>query len=97
MFSYVASRVIRSLVTMLLTVTIVFVFIRLSGDPAAALAPPDVGQEVIDQYREKLGLDQPLWKQYLTYVTTIAGGQFGYSIHTGLPALTLFQDKLPAT
>ncbi len=97
MLLYITSRLVRAIATMLLTVTIVFVFIRLSGDPAAALAPPDVGQEVIDQYREKLGLDQPLWKQYLTYVGSLARGQFGYSIHTGLPALTLFLDKLPAT
>ncbi|MCR9135209.1 MAG: ABC transporter permease [Alphaproteobacteria bacterium] len=97
MLLYISSRLIRAIATMILTVTIVFIFIRLSGDPAAALAPPDVGQEVIDQYREKLGLDQPLWKQYLTYVGSLAQGQFGYSIHTGLPALTLFLDKLPAT
>lgn len=97
MLLYISSRLVRAIATMILTVTIVFIFIRLSGDPAAALAPPDVGQEVIDQYREKLGLDQPLWKQYLTYVSSLAQGQFGYSIHTGLPALTLFLDKLPAT
>lgn len=97
MLLYISSRLIRAIATMILTVTIVFIFIRLSGDPAAALAPPDVGQEVIDQYREKLGLDQPLWQQYLTYVGSLAQGQFGYSIHTGLPALTLFLDKLPAT
>lgn len=97
MASYILSRLLRAIITLLITVTIVFVFIRLSGDPAAALAPPDVGQEVIDQYREKLGLDQPLWRQYTTYVGTLATGQFGYSIHTGLPALELFLDKLPAT
>lgn len=97
MLLYISSRLVRAIATMILTVTVVFIFIRMSGDPAAALAPPDVGQEVIDQYREKLGLDQPLWKQYLTYVGSLARGQFGYSIHTGLPALTLFLDKLPAT
>ena len=90
MFLYLSTRLLRAAATMLLTVTIVFVFIRLSGDPAAALAPPAVGQEVI-------GLDQPLWKQYVTYVGTLARGQFGYSIHTGRPALELFLDKLPAT
>ena len=97
MINYILSKLVRVVITMLLTVTIVFIFIRLSGDPAAALAPPDVGQEVIDQYREKLGLDQPLWKQYLTYVSSLAQGQFGYSIHTGRPVLQLLLEKLPAT
>ncbi len=97
MTRFVLAKSLRALVTMLIAVTLVFVFIRLSGDPAAALAPPDVGQEVIDQVREKLGLDRPLWQQYAHYVGSLAQGQFGYSIHTGRPALELFLDRLPMT
>ena len=59
MTQYILSRLIRATVTLLITVTLVFIFIRFSGDPAAALAPPDAPQEVIEQYREQMGLDQP--------------------------------------
>ena len=68
MIGVIASKVIRAASTLLIAVTLVFFFIRFSGDPAAALAPPDAPQEVIDQYAEKLGVDQPLWTQYSNYL-----------------------------
>ncbi|MEO1016600.1 MAG: ABC transporter permease [Pseudomonadota bacterium] len=97
MIRFILLRSFRALITMLLAVTLVFVFLRLSGDPAAALAPPDVGQEVIDQYRAKMGLDRPLPVQYFNYVTSLLSGEFGYSIHTGQPALGIFLERLPNT
>ena len=97
MTAYVLSKFIRAAVTLLVTVSLVFLFIRFSGDPAAALAPPDAPQEVIDQYAKAMGLDRPLWQQYAGYIGGILQGDFGYSIHTGKPALVLFSERLPAT
>ncbi len=97
MTAFIAFKVFRALVTLLVTVTLVFVFIRFSGDPAAALAPPDAPQEVIDQYAKAMGLDKPLWQQYAGYLGGTFRGDFGYSIHTGKSALTLFAERLPAT
>lgn len=97
MAAYIFGKILRAAVTLLITVTLVFLFIRFSGDPAAALAPPDAPQEVIDRYRQEMGLDQPLWRQYASYLAALAQGDFGYSIHTGKPALTLFQERLPYT
>ncbi|WP_319519154.1 ABC transporter permease [uncultured Martelella sp.] len=90
-------RILRSLATLLIAVTIVFFFIRLSGDPAQALAPPDAPPEVVEAYRVKLGLDKPLPVQYVNYVLGLFQGDFGYSIHTGKSSLTLFLERLPAT
>ncbi len=90
-------RILRSLATLLIAVTIVFFFIRLSGDPAQALAPPDAPPEVVEAYRVKLGLDKPLPVQYANYVLGLFQGDFGYSIHTGKSSLTLFLERLPAT
>jgi peptide/nickel transport system permease protein len=97
MIGYVLSRVLRAALTMLVTVTLVFLFIRLSGDPAAALVPPDAPQEVIDQYARLMGLDQPLWQQYLGYVGGLLQGNFGFSIHTGIPVEETFLARLPFT
>lgn len=97
MIGYVLSRVLRAILTMLVTVTLVFLFIRLSGDPAAALVPPDAPQEVIDQYSRLMGLDQPLWQQYLGYVGGLLQGNFGFSIHTGIPVEDTFLARLPFT
>lgn len=90
-------RLVRSILTLLIVVTIVFLFIRLSGDPAEALAPPDAPPEVVEAYRLKMGLDKPLPVQYLSYLGNLAHGDFGYSIHTGRPAAAIFLDRLPAT
>lgn len=97
MTSYILSRLIRAAITLLITVSLVFIFIRFSGDPAAALAPPDASQEVIDQYTELMGLDKPLWVQYTNYIGSLLSGEFGYSIHTGLAVEKLFFDRLPFT
>lgn len=97
MTGYVLSRVLRAAITLLITVTLVFLFIRFSGDPAAALAPPDAPQAVIEQYRRAMGLDRPVWAQYTAYLGQLAQGQFGYSVHTGLPSAQLFLNRLPAT
>lgn len=97
MIGYIGSRLIRAAITLLITITLVFIFIRFSGDPAAALAPPDAPQEVIDQYRRALGLDQPLWKQYTGYLGQLLRGEFGYSVHTGLSSAQVFMARLPST
>lgn len=97
MTGYILSRLLRALVTMLVTVTLVFVFIRFSGDPAAALAPPDAPQEVIDQYAKRMGLDQPFYVQYTSYLSELFQGRFGYSVHTGRPVQDLFFERLPYT
>ncbi|RMA41009.1 ABC transporter permease [Rhodophyticola porphyridii] len=97
MTGYILSRVLRAIITLLITVSLVFIFIRFSGDPAAALAPPDAPQEVIDQYARAMGLDQPLWQQYTSYIGGLFRGEFGYSIHTGRPVEALFFDRLPYT
>lgn len=90
-------KILRALVTLLVAVTLVFLFIRLSGDPAVALAPPDAPPAVIEEYRQRLGLDQPLWTQYVSYIGGMFQGNFGYSIHTGRSAPALFMERLPAT
>lgn len=97
MSSYILSRLIRAVLTLLATVTLVFIFIRFSGDPAAALAPPDAPQEVIDLYAELMGLDKPFHVQYFGYMSELLQGQFGYSVHTGRPVSDLFLERLPAT
>lgn len=97
MIRFVVLKILRAAVTLLIAVSLVFVFIRLSGDPAAALAPPDAGQEVIDQYREKLGLDKPMPVQYVNYILSLIRGDFGHSVHTGRTALDLLVERVPAT
>ena len=97
MTSFILFKLFRALVTLVVAASLVFMFIRFSGDPAAALAPPDAPQEVIDQYAKAMGLDKPLWQQYAAYFGGLLTGDFGYSIHTGRAASDLFLERLPFT
>ncbi len=97
MSRFVLGKTLRALITLLIAVSLVFVFIRFSGDPAAALAPPDADQAVIDEYREKLGLDQPLIVQYGKYLGALARGEFGFSVHTGRPVMEVVAERIPNT
>ena len=76
---------------------IIFVIARLSGDPTVLLLPPDAPPEVIASTRAALGLDLPLWHQYLIFAVNALQGDFGQSYRWQMPALTLLLDRLPAT
>jgi len=76
---------------------VIFVISRLSGDPTVLLIPPDAPQSVIAATRAALGLDLPIWSQYLIFAGHALQGDFGQSYRWQMPALTLVLDRLPAT
>ncbi len=61
-------RVLRSLITLLLCVTVVFVVLRTAGDPVDQLLPQETPPSVMEEYRVAWGLDRPLYVQYLTFI-----------------------------
>ena len=93
----ITRKTLRLLFTLWAAVTFVFVILRLSGDPVIALVPPDLPDAIIEVYRARLGLDQPLPMQYLAYVGGVLAGDFGYSFRTQDSALALVASRLPAT
>lgn len=97
MFSYIASRFFRALVTVFLVMTFAFVVLRMSGDPAQIMLGPDAPQESIDAFRKAWGLDDPLWLQYLSYLKGILSFDFGVSMRDKAPAIDLVLQRIPAT
>ena len=87
----------RGVLTVWLIVTFTFVALNLSGDPIDALVGDQASPEVIAHYREKFGLDRPLWQQYLSYLAGIAQGDFGLSLSDQRPAVELIAGALPHT
>lgn len=90
-------RLARIILTVWAAATFVFVMLRLAGDPIIALVPPDLPQDIIDEYRARLGLDKPLFTQYLLYLLGLLRGDFGFSFRTQGPALDLVTERLGAT
>ena len=97
MLRFVAIRVGRAALTIVLVVTFAFVVLRLSGDPALIIMSPDAPAEAIAAFRHAYGLDLPIWQQYLHYFGAVAQGDMGQSMRDGRSALTVVAERIPAT
>lgn len=94
---FIALKLARTLLTLWLAVTFVFIVLRVSGDPVQALLPPDAPVQEIEFFRVKWGLDQPLPLQYARYIGNVLSGDFGFSYRNGKPAIEVVAERIPAT
>jgi peptide/nickel transport system permease protein len=79
-------------------VTAAFAMIHvLPGDPVRAALGPTAPLELIEQRRSTLGLDDPLWQQYLHYLGHLLTGDLGVSMTSGLPVSSVLADRLGST
>ncbi|MDZ4318989.1 MAG: ABC transporter permease [Phenylobacterium sp.] len=78
-------------------ISVLFLLLRATGDPAASIAGQDADPATIAAIRQAYGLDQSLAIQYLRYVERLAHGDFGVSLTSGDPALTMVMHALPGT
>lgn len=94
---YIASRILQAVITSLILVTIVFVLVRLSGDPMTWLANPRMPESARADIRVRYGLDKPIIVQYGHFLVGIVKGDFGTSFQYGRPALRVVAERIPAT
>lgn len=95
---YILRRLLNAVVVVLLVSTVVFVGIRLTGNPAASmLSGVEPTRQAIAALSHALGLDRPLWQQYAAFLVGVVHGNFGMSYDTGLPVLGLIESRLGAT
>jgi peptide/nickel transport system permease protein len=92
-----AKGLVNALISILGASLIIFVISRLSGDPVALMLPMDAPQSAVTALRQELGLDRPMWEQYLLFLWKAVQGDFGMSYRWQMPALTLVFERLPAT
>ena len=95
--AFLGTRLARALVALWLVSTVVFVVMRLSGDPVPLLLPPDAPRSEIFRVRAELGLDRPLIVQYGVFLGNVLRGDFGRSIHFREPAIKVVLGYLPAS
>jgi peptide/nickel transport system permease protein len=95
---YILRRLV-SLIPVLLGISlIVFFLIRLiPGDPAATLLGSHATPQAVAALRAQLGLDQPLWSQYLTFMGHLLQGNLGYSFVYAGSVSSLISTSLPVT
>lgn len=96
---FLLKRLLYAIPLFFVAVTVIFVLVRLApGDPVDYMLGETGGTaEFIERMRHDLGLDQPLYVQYLTYIRDVATGDFGYSYASRAPVLELILDRFPAT
>lgn len=94
---YVVARIGQALFLLLGVSTIVFVVLRLSGDPVLLLLPQDASPEAIAEMRHAFGYDAPLPEQYRRFVLRLIRLDFGESLSYNQPALDIVFSRMPAT
>ncbi|MFF7192810.1 ABC transporter permease [Streptomyces sp. NPDC008079] len=90
-------RLGTALLVLLCTATVSFFLVRLSGDPVKLLLPPDATAQQEAVLRGSLGLDRPLFTQYLDFLWGLPRLDFGNSLFYNEPVRTVLADRLPAT
>lgn len=97
MAEMIARRLVQSLITLLALSFITFAGLYMIGNPMEVLADESATALEIQQISERLGLDQPLYIQYMRYMGRLLSGDFGTSFVTALPVSTMLLQRLPAT
>jgi peptide/nickel transport system permease protein len=94
---YLIRRATQSVVVLLVMSLLVFVGVYAIGNPVDILINPNADQEDIERAIKGLGLDKPLWEQYLVFLKQALLGDLGKSFVFNVPALQLILERMPAT
>ena len=71
---FILQKLARALLTVILIVTTVFVVLRMTGDPAMYVLGLEADPRALEQFREKWGLNDPIWQQYLRFLSNCLRG-----------------------
>jgi len=94
---YLIRRATQSVVVLLAMSLLVFVGVYAIGNPVDILINPNADQADIERAIKGLGLDKPLWEQYLVFLKQAVLGDLGKSFVFNVPALQLILERMPAT
>jgi peptide/nickel transport system permease protein len=98
MIAYIVRRLLSMIPVMAVVALFVFLLLHLSpGDPAAIIAGDNATPENVAQIRKALGLDEPLWKQFLVWTGSLARGDLGKSMFWNEPVTTLIRQRMEPT
>lgn len=97
MVAFLIRRIGQSLFVILAMAALVFLGVFLIGNPIDVLLAPDADQIERAQAIERLGLDKPVWQQFLIFLLDMLKGDLGKSFVHGTSAVGLIVERLPAT
>jgi peptide/nickel transport system permease protein len=97
MLAYLIRRLAGSVALLFVMSLLVFVGVYAIGNPVDLLISPEADQREIARVTAALGLDKPLWQQYLIFLQHAAAGDLGRSFAHSTPAVELILQRMPAT
>ena len=97
MLQYLFKRLWHTVYVIIGISVISFFFIHLSGDPVMLMLPGDASHQEIEDLRQQLGFNDPIYVQYLRFAWQALSGNFGHSLYYKIPAMQLILERLPAS
>jgi peptide/nickel transport system permease protein len=97
MLVFIIRRLLQSVAVLAVMSVLVFVGVYAIGNPVDILINPQADQEDIARAIKGLGLDKPLWQQYLVFLQRAVTGDLGNSFAFNVPAIRLILERMPAT
>ena len=95
---YLLRRLLKSLLTVFISVSLTFLIIRLMpADPVSLMVDPKLSPEVQEAMRRSFGLDKPLGAQFFIYIGNLVRGDLGLSFKTREPVSVMLMQRLPWT
>ncbi len=97
MLAFILRRLAQAALVMLAVAFVAFMLFQYVGDPVLQVLGQDATPEQVAAVRAELGLDQPFFVQFWQFVLNALQGNFGMSIHQGVPVASLIAERFPAT
>ena len=97
MLAFIVRRLLQAVLVMLTVALVAFLLFQYVGDPVSQMVGQDASPEDRARLRVELGLDQPFYAQFATFVAHAGQGDFGISLRQGRKVSTLIKERLPAT
>jgi peptide/nickel transport system permease protein len=97
MLAFILRRLAQSSFVIGAMLVIVFFGVNVVGDPIWMLVSPDMTQDQIAETARQLGLDRPIWEQFLIFLKNALQGDLGRSFVHGESAIKLILQRMPAT
>lgn len=97
MLAYLFRRLAQAILVLFGVMTLVFFLLHLSGDPTQLLLPLDATAAEREEFRARMGFDDPLLVQYGRFILDVLQGNLGFSYRHSEPAVAMVFQHLPAT
>ncbi|MBI4280062.1 MAG: ABC transporter permease [Armatimonadetes bacterium] len=97
MWTYILQRLMQASLVLVGASAIAFGAIFLSGDPAPMLAGEGATRQEVEEIRQRMGFDRPIYVQYLEFARGALRGRMGISLRHNEPVFRLLAERLPAT